>query len=132
MSFNSRILPAVTGALVLSIAAGLAGCTGTTRTGTEYTLQLDRKLTGFVNADLATTHETALSVLAHDFAFDLVDERSDAREGIVAAMSAKNRQVVVETYARGDQTKIEVFVGPAGDLDAEIEIFSALEYYLGG
>ena len=107
------------------------GCSGTSQAGTPYTLKIDRELRAFIPLDLNTTHTTARSMLEDEFLFEITNDALDAREGIIEATTAKDRAVRLETYAMGDQTAVEVFVGPFGDYRAAEDIFSSLERRLG-
>lgn len=119
----------IAGALVSIgiVAAGLAGCAGTTRTGVAYTLKPDRELETFIAADLGTAHDAAVRTLRNKFRYRVTKQAADGREGIIEAFTAKGDTVRVETYYASPRvTKVEVFVGPLGDEPIMKDILDAI------
>ena len=133
MAIRERMSILIVGLVAPCLLVAAAGCTGATSAGTPYTLKIDRELRSHVMADLYTTHSAALEILADEFLFTITHEARDAREGVIVARTAKNRGVRVETYkVSDDSTVVDVFVGPLGDLAAEVDIFHRIEAKVGG
>ncbi len=107
---------------------GAPGCSNTTRTGKPYTLTVDRRLEALVSADLRTAHDTALSVVREDYGYVVSRHVSDAREGVIEAVTARGHQVKVETFRDGQYiTRLRLFVGPLGDEPAMREMLNQIE-----
>ena len=115
----------LTGLLVAFSSA--TGCTGTTTTGKRYIIKVNRELRCTVDADLYTTHTTAIDVLSDDLLYTVTHEARDAREGVIRARTARNRGVRVETYKVSDEeTTLDVYVSPLGDLSASVDIMNRI------
>lgn len=119
---------------VLVLAAGMAGlavlpgCSGTARSGTEYTMTPDRNLRFRVAVDLPTAHEAAVDAVKSDLGFTIDEEKADAVEGVVKGKTARGERVEVETFKEGDHlTRVDVFVGPLGDEPVMRELMNAIE-----
>jgi hypothetical protein len=133
MTLVRTLTLALGGIISLAASAALGGCTGTTSTGQEYVLKIDRELEGYVDCDLRTAHVTSMNMLEEDYLYEITYEALDAREGIVEARTAKDRFVRIETYRAGiDRTKVQIYVSPMGDYRAERDIFEQLQARLGG
>lgn len=109
-------------------AASLGGCRSTAKTETVATLNTDRELETFLDADLLTVHEAARWVLVHTFHFKVIADERDARMGLIRARTPEDGMVRVETYRDGrKRTKVQVFVAPLGDENRQREILRAIE-----
>ncbi|NNF43353.1 MAG: DUF3568 family protein [Phycisphaerales bacterium] len=114
--------------LLLPIIAAVAGCSGTTESGTPYTIKVDREMQAYIDAALATVHHSAVAMLEDEYLFEVYDSALDAREGIALAKTAKGRTVRIETYYAGpDVTQVNVYVSPMGDQVMQADLLSRLE-----
>lgn len=119
--------------LLLMIPALLAlalpgGCSSVTRTGKPYTLTVDRRLEALVSADLRSAHDISLSVVREDYGYVVSRHVSDAREGVIEAVTARGRPVKVETFRDSPYiTRVRIFIGPLGDEPAMREMLNQIE-----
>lgn len=105
----------------------LAACSGSTRTGTPYTLKADREIEAYLPGDLATVHAAAEKTLKERMKYRITRSGKDSREGILEATTAKGDTVRVETYRSTEKvTRTEVFVGPLGDEEAMREVLDEI------
>lgn len=119
--------------LALALVAGIAGCQGTTAQGTLYSVQIDRELEAFLAGDLETVHLAAVAVLDQDLGYTIQESAVDAMEGVVAARTARDHLVRVETFKQGEGiTRVEVFAGPSGNEVAARRVLDHLEQRLAG
>ncbi len=115
----------------LLIALGVAGCTGTTKTGRAYTFTVDRNVEAMIVSPHENVHATSERVLKEDLGYTIVRSDRDALEGIVEARTARGDSVVVETFKEGETTtRIQVFVGPMGDKSRGVTILERIEQAL--
>ena len=115
MDTRRRRLMGLSTLLVIVSLTALAGCSGTTRQGTLYSILPSRELETFFAADLEKVHNVALAAVVEDFGYTLEHAALDAQEGIITAHTAKEHPVRVETYKHGAHvTRIELYVGGGG------------------
>lgn len=115
-------------ASVVAAGAIIAGCSGATRSGTEYTITPLREFKATLPHDLGSTHEAAVRALRDRLKYSIEESSSDALEGVVKARSATDRTVTVNTSRVGDNsTEVLVGVSPMGDEQIAREVLSAIE-----
>lgn len=127
MNHPARIVHSLAVALTL-VAAALAGCKGSTKSGTTYKQLPTRELQAYLNGDVETVHQKAVAVLRDDYGYQITKEAKDATQGKVEAKTARDDTVRVETFKDGEKvTKIQVWVGPIGDETKASQILSKIE-----
>ena len=107
----------------------IAGCSGQTTEGTNYTVNAGREVTAFLPFTHEQVHQAAIDVLQYEFKYDLTEQKLDGRDGVVRAITATDRRVKVESSRDSDSvTEVTVFVGgPFGDTRAAADIIAELE-----
>ncbi len=124
---RGRLMDFSTLLVIVSLTA-LAGCSGTTRQGTLYSILPSRELETFFAADLEKVHNVALAAVVEDFGYTLEHAALDAQEGIITAHTAKEHSVRVETYKHGAHvTRIELYVGPQGGGPSAVALLDKIE-----
>jgi len=116
-------------AALLAAAAtlSLTGCSGTGKSGTDYTMTVDRNLQFRVPTGVRNAHQAAVSAFG-DLGFTVDTQSVDAMKGIVKGKNAVGDAVVAETFKEGDNlTRVDVFVGPLGDEPLMKELMNAIE-----
>jgi hypothetical protein len=129
MTRFARFAFGLTVGMILAVSL-LTGCTGTTKTGTKYTVTANRKLEAQLHGDLTTIHNKSVEVLRDQYAFTITREAKDAMEGVVEATTARNDKVSVHTYkAADDMTTVKVWFGggPFGDTSRAEDLLGAIE-----
>ena len=127
MDTRRRRLMGLSTLLVIVSLTALAGCSGTTRQGTLYSILPSRELETFFAADLEKVHNVALAAV-QDFGYTLEHAALDAQEGIITAHTAKEHPVRVETYKHGAHvTRIELYVGPQGGGPSAVALLDKIE-----
>lgn len=125
---SMKSLASVTVIALALAAIALAGCTGSTKSGTKYTQLPNRKLEAVFTGSLSTVHDRAAAVLKDDFHYTITKDKKDALEGVIQAKTAKDETVTVETYKEGDKTtKVVVDAGFMKSADQAEKILSAIE-----
>ncbi len=115
-------------AMVLGACAALTACSGSTKSGTEYTMTPLRELKVTLPHDLTATHAASVRAVRDRLGYTVEQESSDALEGIITARSATDREVTVSTRKVGESsTRVLVGVSPMGDEDIARSILSAIE-----
>jgi hypothetical protein len=111
----------------------MAGCEGTTKSGTKYTVLPSRELQASYSADLATVHDKSVALLKDKYQFNVTREARDAMEGVVEATTARNDKVTVQTYAEGNMTTVQVWFGdgPFGSQSKAQDVLESIEQSLG-
>ncbi len=128
MDTRRRRLMGLSTLLVIVSLTALAGCSGTTRQGTLYSILPSRELETFFAADLEKVHNVALAAVVEDFGYTLEHAALDAQEGIITAHTAKEHPVRVETYKHGAHvTRIELYVGPQGRGPSAVALLDKIE-----
>ena len=128
MDTRRRRLMGLSTLLVIVSLTALAGCSGTTRQGTLYSILPSRELETFFAADLEKVHNVALAAVVEDFGYTLEHAALDAQEGIITAHTAKEHPVRVETYKHGAHvTRIELYVGPQGGGPSAVALLDKIE-----
>ena len=95
------------------------GCTGSTSSGTEYTITLPH--------NLASTHSATARAL-QGLGYTIEQNASDSIEGIVEAKTAMDRTVKVKTRRVGESsTEVLVGVSPLGDEEIARQVLNAIE-----
>ena len=124
---HRRLMGLSTLLAIVSLTAS-AGCSGTTRQGTLYSVLPNRELETFFAADLEKVHKVALAAILEDFGYTLEHEALDAQEGIITAHTAKEHPVRVETYKYGAHvTRIELYVGSQGGVTSAVALLDKIE-----
>lgn len=105
----------------------ISACSGSTRTGTQYTLLPNRHIQANIGAEHHTVHETALDV-ANDMGFTINESAVDDFEGVIRARTAGDDSVSITSTRIGpNATEIDIFVGPLGKEDRAREILTRIE-----
>ncbi len=128
MDTRRRRLMGLSTLLAIVSLTALAGCSGTTRQGTLYSILPSRELETFFAADLEKVHNIALAAILEDFGYTLEHAALDAQEGIITAHTARDHPVRVETYKHGAHvTRIELYVGPQGGGPSAVALLDMIE-----
>ncbi|MGP1310993.1 MAG: DUF3568 family protein [Phycisphaerales bacterium] len=100
----------------VAVAAPLAlvGCSGSTKTGTSYTLTPLRTLEAYLPGSVEKVHNESLAALRDDLKYDIVEEKLDALAGEVKARNARGTTIRVLT-ARDSDAVTKVTVHSGGD-----------------
>jgi len=101
-------------AAVALTGATLVGCTGSTKTGTSYTLTPLRTLEAYLPGDVERVHNAALAALRDDLKYDIQEQKLDALAGEVKARNARGTTIRVLT-ARDSDAVTKVTVHSGGD-----------------
>lgn len=106
----------------------LAGCQGSTRSGTDYTQTITRELHASFAYPIDIVQSAARNVLAEELGFTIVEDSADALEGVIRAETARGREVKIETVSEGaNLTEVQVWVGPLGDEPMSREILNRID-----
>lgn len=103
------------------------GCSGSTQSGTEYTITPLREFKATLPHDLASTHRAAVQAI-EGLGYTVHQNASDAIEGIVEAKTAMDRTVTVKSRRVGESsTEVLVGVSPLGDEEIARRVLGAIE-----
>lgn len=103
------------------------GCTGSTSSGTEYTITPLREFKTTLPHNLASTHSATARAL-QGLGYTIEQNASDSIEGIVEAKTAMDRTVKVKTRRVGESsTEVLVGVSPLGDEEIARQVLNAIE-----
>lgn len=115
-------------AAILGLCTALGACSGSTKSGTEYSMTPLRELKATLPYDLAATHAASVRAVRDRLGYTIEQESADALEGIITARSATDREVTVSTRKMGEgSTRVLVGVSPLGDEDIARSVLSAIE-----
>lgn len=102
-------------ALALAAASvALTGCTGSTKTGTSYTLTPLRTLEAYLPGNVEKVHNESLAALRDDLKYDIQEQKLDALAGEVKARNARGTTIRILT-ARDSDAVTKVTVHSGGD-----------------
>jgi hypothetical protein len=106
----------------------LTGCSGSTTSGTAYSLSITRHVEAYLAYNHEKIHKTALDTLEHTFLYKIERSELDGRTGYIKARTAKDNVVTFSVTRDSDaMSEVSVFVGPVGDQDAAQDILSRVE-----
>lgn len=98
--------------LVTAGAFAAVGCSGSTKSGTSYTLTPLRTLEAYLPGNVEKVHNESLAALRDDLKYDVTDQRLDALAGEVKARNARGTTIRVLTARDSDAvTKVTVYAG---------------------
>lgn len=100
--------------LVAAGAFAIVGCSGSTKSGTSYTLTPLRTLEAYLPGNVEKVHNESLVALRDDLKYDVTDQRLDALAGEVKARNARGTTIRVLT-ARDSDAVTKVTVHSGGD-----------------
>ena len=96
----------------LVLAGALVGCSGSTKTGTSYTLTPLRTIEAYLPGGVEKVHNESLAALRDDLKYDITEQKLDALAGEVKARNARNTTIRVLTVRDSDAvTKVTVHSG---------------------
>ncbi len=106
----------------------LIGCSGSTTSGTAYSLTITRHVEAFIAEDHETIYDTALDTLSETFMYEIEKNELDGRNGVIKARTAKGNLVTFTATRDSDaMSKVSIFVGPVGDEEAARDILGRVE-----
>ena len=112
----------------ITTAALLTGCSGTTTSGTAYSISITRHVEAYLAYDHETIYNVALETLENTFRYRIDKSVLDGRSGFIKAKTARDNSVSFTVTRDGDaMSEVSVFVGPLGDEDAAQDILSRVE-----
>lgn len=124
----NRALASLVLAASAASAACLAGCSGSTTSGTTYSLSITRHVEAYLAYDHEKIYHTALDTLENTFRYKIEKSELDGRTGYIKARTAKDNMVTFAVTRDSDaMAEVSVFVGPVGDEDAAQDILSRVE-----
>ena len=100
--------------LVVAGAFAIVGCSGSTKSGTSYTLTPLRTLEAYLPGNVEKVHNESLIALRDDLKYEVTDQRLDALAGEVKARNARGTTIRVLT-ARDSDAVTKVTVHSGGD-----------------
>lgn len=111
-----------------AITIALTGCSGSTTSGTAYSLSITRHVEAYLPYNHEKIYKTALDTLDHTFLYKIERSELDGRTGFIKARTAKDNVVTFSVTRETDaMSEVSVFVGPVGDQDAAQDILSRVE-----
>ena len=114
-------------ATIIAVVA-LAGCSGSTTSGTAYSLSITRHVEAYLAYNHEKIYKTALDTLEHTFLYQIEKSELDGRTGFIKARTAKDNMVTFSVTRDSDEmSEVSVFVGPVGDEEAAQDILSRIE-----
>lgn len=114
MSCTRRVCVLALGSLLLVAGGGLSGCSGSTKSGTSYTLTPLRTLEAYLPGSIATVHDASVAALRDDLKYDIQEQKRDALAGEVRARNARGTTIRVLT-ARDSDAVTRVVIHSGGD-----------------
>jgi hypothetical protein len=113
--------------LALVAASGvLVGCSGSTNSGTSYTVTPLRTIEAFLPGSIEKVTNEAAAALRDDLKYDVLEQRLDALAGEVKAKNARGTTIRVLT-AKDSNTVTKVTVHSGGDENLGRIILEAIE-----
>lgn len=111
----------------VSAAAMLIGCSGSTKSGTEYTITPLREFKATLPHDLESTHRAAVQAI-EGLGYTIHQNAADAIEASIEAKTATDRTVTVKSRRVGDDsTEVLVGVSPLGNEEIARQVLGAIE-----
>ncbi|MCB9846780.1 MAG: DUF3568 family protein [Phycisphaeraceae bacterium] len=121
---SRTFLAALSGAVI----AAAAGCSGSTTSGTVYSLSITRHVEAYLAYNHEVIYNTALETLENTFRYRIEKSELDGRTGYIKARTAKDNTVTFSVTRDSDvMSEVSVFVGPVGDEEAAQDILSRIE-----
>ena len=134
MSVMAKAAAAACAGLVAVGSIGLlAGCEGTTRAGTRYTLNPGRATQAFVPASVEEAYFAAERALGN-LRYDVQSADYDATQGHLRAKTARNEDVNVHVERDSPNfSKVTILIGlpTIGDEDRQLMVLNNIEAELG-
>jgi len=124
-----RSIPAVIALAVSALTISVPlGCSGSTTGGTAYSVTVTRHVEAYIAHNHETIYNAALPLLEETFRYSIERSDLDGRTGVIRAKTAKDNTVTFEVTRDSDKmSKVSVFAGPFGDVEAARDILSRLE-----
>jgi hypothetical protein len=120
---STALLTFLAGFVLLGLVLGCG--TGTTASGTHYSVNISRQLEVYEPEPLDDVHKAAVAAV-QSRGYTIKKAALDAREGVVEGLTATDKAVKVLTFAQGDDvTRVRVYVG--GDEAAAKELLDKIE-----
>ncbi|MBX3351496.1 MAG: DUF3568 family protein [Phycisphaeraceae bacterium] len=114
MPSTRRVSALVLGSLLVVVGVGLGACSGSTKSGTSYTLTPLRTLEAYLPGSIATVHDASVAALRDDLKYDIQEQKRDALAGEVRARNARGTSIRILT-ARDSDAVTKVTVHSGGD-----------------